>query len=410
MAIDVANFFARTSPRFNPTAMENDQYNNALLRGQVEAIPQQQRMNDQLYQMHAQDMENQREEMTQRQRANATGLLANRFAAVANSPSPRLAAQQFLSDPNFQAAGKVLGLPVERFSVTDQDTDEGLRTSAADWARALGAQLGRDGGSKIGLQPQYGVDEQGNPVLFQLSDDGQAVLTQMPAGVNLSRDPMRIDAGTDTILLDPVTRLPVGRIPNNIEGANAAKQIGDATGKAYGEIQADARNAQQTLARLDTLDDLLARIETGKLAGVKKTISEVGQALGIDVEGLNETQAFQALTNQLALQMRNPSTGAGMPGAMSDRDREFLLQTVPNLLNTPGGNKQIIAFARVLAKRSQQIAALARDYRRRNGGKMDDNFIDELEQWSASNPLFNQGESGQGGGDINLLLEKYAPR
>lgn len=390
--------------------IKGQRYRNALMQEEMDSLPMQRQMAQQTYDMRAQDMDVQREQMTQRQRENATGLLANRFAAVASSTNPRLAAQQFLADPNFKAAGSLLGLPVDQFTVTDQDTDDSLRASAGDWARALGAQIVQDSNGKMGLQPQYGIDEQGNPVLLQLSDQGQAVRTQMPEGVTLSKEPIRVDAGTDTILLDPITRQPVGRIPNNIAGAEAEKKVGEAAGKSYGELQAAAQSAQQTINRLDVLEDLASRIETGRLAGVQKTISEIANAFGIPVDGLDEVQAFQALTNQLALEMRNPSAGAGMPGAMSDQDRAFLMRTVPNLLNTPGGNKQIIAFARALARRTQQVAAQAREYRRRNSGKMDDNFIDELEAWSSQNPLFQPAGDTQGVGDINSLLDKYAPR
>jgi hypothetical protein len=78
---------------------------------------------------------------------------------------------------------------------------------------------------------------------------------------------------------------------------------------------------------------------------------------------------------------------------MSDQDREFLMRTVPNLTNTPGGNKQIIGFARALAQRNQQVAARAREYKRRNG-RMDEGFFDELAQWSSGNSMFGNQQSG----------------
>ena len=99
------------------------------------------------------------------------------------------------------------------------------------------------------------------------------------------------------------------------------------------------------------------------------------------------------MTRKLALEVRNPSGGAGMPGAMSDADREFLISTVPNLLNTPGGNKQIIEVARALAKRNQQVAQMAREYKQRKG-RFDDGFLEELQQWSNSHPIFNTAATG----------------
>lgn len=256
---------------------------------------------------------------------------------------------------------------------------------------ALNAFNGADGkdGTKYGVTPQFGVDAQGNPVPIQFNDQGEAVASRMPEGVTISRNPIKIDAGTEWVFIDPITRQPVSRQPKNIEGQNAQEEVGKWLGESYAEMQKSGMAAGQSLARYDRLDQLLSDLETGKLAGAKKAIQEYAQALGVDVEGLDEAQAFQALSRQLALEMRNPAGGAGMPGAMSDADREFLVSTVPNLLNTPGGNRQILDYARAVARRNQQVAAKAREYKRRTGN-IDEGFFDELAQWSASNPMFTQ--------------------
>lgn len=90
------------------------------------------------------------------------------------------------------------------------------------------------GSQEYGLNPQYGTDEQGNPVLIQLSKSGTAQRTPLPEGVQLSKEPIKLDAGTHFVLLDPITRQPIGQIAKDLAGAEAAK----ATGKAQGEAQA----------------------------------------------------------------------------------------------------------------------------------------------------------------------------
>jgi len=89
----------------------------------------------------------------------------------------------------------------------------------------------------------------------------------------------------------------------------------------------------------------------------------------------------------MALELRNPSGGAGMPGALSDKDREFLVSMTPGIAKTPGGNKLIIDTARKLAKRDQDVARLAREYRQRNGS-MNEGFYAELQKYSDANPIF----------------------
>jgi hypothetical protein len=76
-----------------------------------------------------------------------------------------------------------------------------------------------------------------------------------------------------------------------------------------------------------------------------------------------------------------------MPGAMSDKDREFLVNMMPGISRTPGGNKLLVETMKKLAQRDVEVAQLARDYRNRRG-KLDEGFYNELRQFSEANPLF----------------------
>jgi hypothetical protein len=96
--------------------------------------------------------------------------------------------------------------------------------------------------AEYGLNPQYGTDQNGNPVLIQIGKDGKAVQTALPDGVSLSKEPIRLDAGTHFVLLDPITRQPVGTVAKNLAGAEVDK----ATGKAQGEAMANLPNAEVT--------------------------------------------------------------------------------------------------------------------------------------------------------------------
>lgn len=169
--------------------------------------------------------------------------------------------------------------------------------------------------------------------------------------------------------------------------------VGKDAAETYTGIQAAARSANTKIARLGQMEDLLGQIETGALAPAKAQVAAVSEALGFPIDpSLDSKQAFESLTNQMALEMRNPSGGAGMPGALSDKDREFLTATVPGLGKTNEGNRQIIQIARALAKRDQEVAQLARDYAKRNG-RFDEGFYDELAVFSAQNPLFAESSS-----------------
>lgn len=181
-----------------------------------------------------------------------------------------------------------------------------------------------------------------------------------------------------------------------LQSSAQARAGGTAVGRGFGEayigIQNAGLKAPQTIGLYNRVLDLADRVSSGRLAGIRTTIAEVAQEFGIDVEGLDDTQAFRALSNKLALELRNPAGGAGMPGAMSDADRAFLAQSVPNLVNTPEGNKILAESAIKVAERDRDVAALAREYRKKHS-EIDEGFFDELAAWSESHPLFQKGSS-----------------
>lgn len=176
----------------------------------------------------------------------------------------------------------------------------------------------------------------------------------------------------------------------SLETINAAERVGTDVGTRYTNIQDAGFAAPTTIARLNRMEAIGRNIKQGKLEGIKKGLAEYGQALGFDVDvvNLSEQQAFNAIANEMALELRNPAGGAGMPGAMSDKDREFLVSMVPSLTNTVEGNMLIIQYRKRQAERDRQVAEMARRYRREKG-TLDDGFFDVLQDYSDKNPLFD---------------------
>jgi hypothetical protein len=146
-----------------------------------------------------------------------------------------------------------------------------------------------------------------------------------------------------------------------------------------------------TLTRMGSLlND--PNIYTG--AGADKILSakRLAKTMGIDVGDLSSGEAIRAIGNQFALELRNPAGGAGMPGALSDKDREFLQQSVPGLEQSPEGNAKIIDYMKRVAQRSIDVERLRQDYVKKNG-RLNEGFYRELDAYSSANPLFP--EAGQ---------------
>ena len=157
----------------------------------------------------------------------------------------------------------------------------------------------RGGAAEVGLQPQYGVDADGNPVLIQLGKDGKGRQTEMPPGVKLSKEPIKIDAGTNWVLLDPITRQPISTIPKDLAGAEADKAAGKARGEAAFDLPRVEQNANQTLAVLERMKSHPGRAgSTGFLQGAlpSRTPDQVDfQSLVDQTQGQSFLQAFQML-------------------------------------------------------------------------------------------------------------------
>lgn len=75
----------------------------------------------------------------------------------------------------------------------------------------------------------------------------------------------------------------------------------------------------------------------------------------IDPKKLGPVQAGEAIGKLLALGNRNTEDGAGMPGAMSDADRKFLVESAPTLAMTPSGRQLLQKMYELSAKRAEAM-------------------------------------------------------
>lgn len=186
-----------------------------------------------------------------------------------------------------------------------------------------------------------------------------------------------------------------------VTALNPAKQAyitgqSDRDLKKLGAYQ-DAREAAPgqigTYTQLgNALEDLSKTGTSPKLAGLDATLKQwvPGYKPG---DSLQPYQVASAVSNQLALELRNPASGAGMPGSMSDGDRAFLASMVAN----PGtdinaARSMIDARVRTL-QRSQEVGDMASKWAKRYGQLSQVNaqgkdFYDKLSEWSTANPLF----------------------
>jgi hypothetical protein len=167
----------------------------------------------------------------------------------------------------------------------------------------------------------------------------------------------------------------------------------------YKQIQEAGFTAPNKIAKYQQLGALLENFDGNKLSPMGIEIARFAKLLRLNIDPkLPNKEAAMALTNELALALRNPSGGEGMPGNLSDADRQFLVNSVPNLQQSAQGRRQMIDMQIKLLQRQADTAAMARKWVQRYGridavnpvtGK---SFFDNLQEWADRNPLFVQPE------------------
>lgn len=190
-----------------------------------------------------------------------------------------------------------------------------------------------------------------------------------------------------------MSKAPVVNVATNLPPLEDAydKKRGGHFADTINKLDDSAISAQQRLTQLDRMDAALSNpdVYTGAAGESINSLKKLAQSVGLDVSGVADAELVQTIGNQFAMELRNPSGGAGLPGATSDRDLAFLQSIPPGLGKTPAGNKLAIQWQKRVQQRNIEVAQLARDYEARRG-RLDGGFYTELAQWSAQNPLFTE--------------------
>lgn len=132
------------------------------------------------------------------------------------------------------------------------------------------------------------------------------------------------------------------------------KKADELAATRLGDIVTGGQGAAQFMGDIQTLAALGAQVDTGKGAEIMNTLGPYAQAMGIDIAGLGEGQAYQAVIDRLAPQMR--PVGAG---ATSDFDARQFLSSLPGLGKTPEGNAIIMQTLSAVQEHKMAAAEIA---------------------------------------------------
>ena len=180
-----------------------------------------------------------------------------------------------------------------------------------------------------------------------------------------------------------------GYNPNDPAVKKFQEEMGKSGAKDYENLQKAGMSAYDTKAKMDQLDAVLnSGIYTGWGGDFVQSMRKAGAALGLsDAQAAANGELMTRISNEMALMARNPDSGMGMPGAMSDKDREFLVSMQPGLNNTIEGNRLMVEMSRRIAQRRIDVAAMADKYIERHG-RLDSGFYKDVREYSSKNSMF----------------------
>ncbi|OQM76458.1 phage tail tip lysozyme [Manganibacter manganicus] len=186
----------------------------------------------------------------------------------------------------------------------------------------------------------------------------------------------------------------------NVNSGDSAwnKESAKLQAKRYDDISRQAGNAQDMLSMYDLAEQALTSgVRTGFGAETELNLRQLGASMGIDTDPdkLAGGELIRSIQNRMALLMRSPSGGMGMPGALSDRDIKFLKDAQIGLDRSPEGNRKMLEAYRAMEQRKIEIAQLADQYVQ-DHGKLDAGFNQDVRNYAKANPLFPEQPQGSG--------------
>ena len=242
------------------------------------------------------------------------------------------------------------------------DTTEDFERGAIPFLASLGDQGSGFAKSYMEMKPQQQAPNYSN---VQFDESGN------PYGLNKETGQYEpIQGGFKRAKPTASTVVNVGKA----EGEQA-KTIAKAEGENYNAYVSDAKVARTNDATLNRLEGLNEKAFDGAAAPAYKSAAKLAETVGINVDGLTETQLFDSLANQLVLGQTSKLTGV-----LTDKDMDLLASTVPQLSQTKEGRKQLIGIMKEMNSATKDKARLAAKFRKENGGQFDDMaFQDWLE-------------------------------
>jgi len=168
-----------------------------------------------------------------------------------------------------------------------------------------------------------------------------------------------------------VNKIYSGDIPVDKVLEEADKVYGKGIGESVTKRFKMAEEGVNQNAQLDIVAEALdkgARTGTGEEFILK--VRGLAETLGIDTGTLGPQETIRRVSNEMALRLRNPDSGLGLPGNTSNKDLAFLKESVVGLDRSERGNRAIIASMKAVNKMKTDVGKYQDLLIQQNGGSI----------------------------------------
>ena len=170
------------------------------------------------------------------------------------------------------------------------------------------------------------------------------------------------------------------------------KEMGRNRAEGYKKNMDAGQFAMAEMSNLDEFERLLDSAGeggTGSMAKYTVGIRRFAKDLGMDIDEnkLADQEGINSIANVMAMKLRSPESGGGLPGSVSEKDLQFLKDATVGIDKSLAGNKRIVNIARRMNQRKMDVARLQSEYYFKN--KTSEGFEKHLMDWAEDHPLFD---------------------
>jgi hypothetical protein len=181
------------------------------------------------------------------------------------------------------------------------------------------------------------------------------------------------------------------------------KEFGKGQAKRWNSYIEGGQAAQKKIVDINSMREISARLGSqGAAANIKEAIGPYAEALGINIDGLSDVQAYSSIVQRLAPQQRAEGSGS-----TSDIEFKGFLKSLPTLAQNPAAREATLNTMEALTRdeiaRGEIATQLATgEIKRKDAEKALRSLPDPMQgfaEWRKANPrLFGLAVKGAQGG------------